>query len=167
MKILKTKPEDIPAIMKIIENAKIFLKKEGVDQWQNNYPNKNTLKKDIKNNNSYLIKEGDKVIAAAAIIIADDPTYDYLEAGEWLSSNKYAVIHRAVVADAYKGQGIVSKIFNLSYQLALNKNAGSIRIDTHPDNKAMKKVIAKEGFKYCGVIYTENGSKRDAYEKIL
>lgn len=167
MESKQTEAKDIPQIMEIIKAARNYLKNKGIDQWQNNYPNSKTLKEDIENNNSYIITDGDKIIAAAAIIFSDDPTYDYIEGGKWLSSGNYGVIHRAVVIKEYKGRGIASKIFARTYELAKQRGITSIRIDTHPDNEAMKKAIKKEKFKYCGIIFTELGSKRLAYEKII
>ena len=43
----------------------------------------------------------------------------------------------------------------------------SIRIDTHEDNKPMRRFLEKCGFKFCGIIYLEDGSKRLAYEKLF
>ena len=39
--------------MKIIREAQLYFKEQGIDQWQNNYPNEDVIKNDIKNNNSY------------------------------------------------------------------------------------------------------------------
>jgi RimJ/RimL family protein N-acetyltransferase len=169
MEFKQAEMKDIPQIMEIIQAAQKYLKQNGIDQWQNNYPNPDSLKEDIKNNNSYLIKDGDKIAATAAIIFADDPTYSYIEDGQWLSSGpgNYGVIHRAAVAEAYKGRGIVSEIFAQTYKMAAADGITSIRIDTHPKNKAMQRAIEKEGFKYCGIIYTEDNSKRYAYEKLI
>lgn len=167
MEILKAEEKNIPEIMLLIREAQQFLKKEGINQWQNNYPNQASLKKDIKAGNFYIIKVEAEIIAAAAIIFGEDPTYSYIESGQWLSSNSYGVIHRAVVKASYRGKGIAAKIFDFTYKIAFEKNVGSIRIDTHRDNIPMQRVIEKEGFKYCGIIYTEAGSERYAYEKIL
>jgi RimJ/RimL family protein N-acetyltransferase len=167
LKFKKAEIKDIPQIMEIITAAQEYLKEQKIDQWQNNYPNPESLKKDIQNKRSYLIKIDDKIAATAAIIFGNDPTYDYIEDGEWLSSGDYGVIHRVAVAENYKGQGIISEIFSQTYKLAASKDISSIRIDTHPDNNAMQRAIAKEGFNYCGIIYTEAGSKRLAYEKLL
>jgi len=167
MKFLKTEIEDIPQLMEIIKEAQVYLKNEGIDQWQNDYPNSQVIKEDIKNGNVYVIKIKDRVVATAAIIFADDPTYDQIYQGKWLSQGKYGVIHRAAVAEDYKGQGIASKFFKETEKIALKKRSESIRIDTHQDNLSMQRLIEKENFKYCGIIYTEDGSKRLAYEKIL
>lgn len=167
MEFKQAQIKDIPQIMDIINDAQNYLKNKDIDQWQNNYPNSETLKKDIINNNLYIIVEKSKIIAVSAIIFNDDPTYNYIEGGEWLSSDNYGAIHRAAVAEEYKGQGIASEIFKHTFELAKKKGIESIRIDTHPDNFAMKQVIKKEKFKFCGIIYTELGGKRLAYEKII
>lgn len=167
MKFAKAKTKDISEIMKIIKSAQKYLKKKGINQWQNDYPNPKTLAKDIRNNNSYLIRKDKKIVATAAIVFEDDSTYKLIEAGSWLSQGNYGVIHRAAVAEAYKGKGLVSIFFEKTYNLAAEKNIESIRIDTHPDNLAMQRVIEKEGFKYCGIIYAPDGNQRYAYEKLL
>ncbi len=41
-----------------------------------------------------------------------------------------------------------------------------LRIDTHEDNKIMQRAIEKNGFTKCGMIFTEEGSSRIAYEKL-
>ena len=167
MNFLKTEIEDIPQVMEIIKDAQLYLKNEGIDQWQNNYPNPQVIREDIRNGNSYVIKKDNKVVAVAAIIFADDPTYKKIYQGEWLSRGKYGVIHRAAVAENYKGQGIASKFFRETEKMAAEMGIKSIRIDTHQDNLAMQRLIEKENFEYCGIIYTEDGSRRLAYEKII
>ena len=52
-------------------------------------------------------------------------------------------------------------------ELARGKGKLSLRIDTHEGNLAMRKMLAKNGFVYCGVIYLAGGDKRVAYERIL
>ncbi len=168
MKFMKAKVKDIPQIMEIIKDAQNYLRENGIDQWQNNYPNPEVLKNDIANGNSYLIKDNSKIIATAAIIFGEDKTYNYIEDGEWITEKgKYGVIHRAAVAEKYKGQGIASIFFKETEKMAAEKDAISIRIDTHQKNNSMQRLIEKEGFKYCGIIYTADGSKRLAYEKLI
>ena len=168
MKFMKAEVKDIPKIMEIIKDAQNYLRENGIDQWQNNYPNPEVLKEDIANGNSYLIKDDSKIIATAAIIFGEDKTYNYIEDGEWVTEKgKYGVIHRAAVAENYKGKGIASRFFKETEKMAAEKGAVSIRIDTHQENNSMQRLIEKEGFKYCGIIYTADGSKRLAYEKLI
>ena len=59
MEFRKTNINDLPEVMKIIKEAQSYFKEQGIDQWQNNYPNEEVIKNDIKNNHSYvLVKDG-------------------------------------------------------------------------------------------------------------
>ena len=51
-----------------------------------------------------------------------------------------------------------------------NKNIHSLRIDTHEYNFPMQKMLSKNGFVKCGIIYLngimDNVNKRFAYEYV-
>lgn len=42
-----------------------------------------------------------------------------------------------------------------------------MRIDTHADNHIMQHVIEKAGFQRCGIIFTDDGTPRIAYQKVI
>lgn len=42
---------------------------------------------------------------------------------------------------------------------------GNLKIDTHQDNHIMQHLLDKKGFTYCGIIYTDDGGERLAYQK--
>ena len=52
-------------------------------------------------------------------------------------------------------------------RLCLEGNFAVIRVDTHRDNRTMQRLLRKNGFCYCGIIYLEDKSERLAFEKIL
>ena len=43
----------------------------------------------------------------------------------------------------------------------------SIKVDTHEQNLSMQKLLRKNNFEHCGIIYLQDNSKRIAFEKIL
>ena len=45
------------------------------------------------------------------------------------------------------------------------EQCGNLKIDTHRDNRIMQHLLDKNGFTYCGIIYTDDGSERMAYQK--
>ncbi len=57
--------QDLPAIMKIIDDAKELLKKNGSPQWQNGYPNQETLTQDIAMQTNWVLINDNKVAATA------------------------------------------------------------------------------------------------------
>jgi GNAT superfamily N-acetyltransferase len=167
MEFRKTVKTDINDVMNIIRQAQTYFKELGINQWQDNYPNVETINNDIDNENSYvLLKEG-IIVATAAVSFDGERTYDFIYEGKWISNNEYAVIHRIAVDNNYKGLGLSSKIIKNVEQLCLSKGVYSIKVDTHEENLSMQKLLKKNKFQYCGVIYLEDGSKRIAFEKIL
>ena len=167
MEFRKTVKTDINDVMNIIRQAQVYFKELGINQWQNDYPNVEIINNDIDNENSYVLLKDNNIVATAAISFEEEKTYDSIYEGQWISNKEYAVIHRIAVNNNYKGLGISSKIIRNVEQLCLKKGVYSIKVDTHEENLSMQKMLKKNQFQYCGVIYLEDGSKRVAFEKIL
>ena len=167
MKFRKTTIQDINNVMQIINEAKEYFRKSKIDQWQNGYPNSDTIYADIKNNNSYVLESEHGIIATAMVSFEEDKTYKNIYEGAWLNNGDYAVIHRIAVNEKYKGNGIASDIIKEVENLCKENKVNSIKIDTHKDNISMQKLLEKNGFKYCGIIYLEDGSERIAFEMII
>lgn len=158
---------DINGIMKIIKQAQDYFKENEIDQWQNNYPNTETTKDDIKSGYAYVLEDSGQIIGTVAVSFDGEKTYDIIYDGKWLSNDEYAVIHRMAVDNNYKGKGLSSVIIKNVEDVCLVKGVHSIKIDTHDDNNPMQRLIKKNNFKYCGIIYLDDKSKRIAFEKIF
>ena len=46
--------------------------------------------------------------------------------------------------------------------LCKGNRVNNIKIDTHKDNISMQKLLEKNGFKYCGIIYLEDGKGKNS-----
>lgn len=159
--------EDIEKIMIIINKAQDHLKSQGIDQWQNGYPNKDTIEKDIDAGNFYVLVEENEILGITALIFGEDITYKKIYEGKWLTNGEYAVIHRMAVDLNKKRKGLASKILSEVEKTTIANSIYSIKVDTHRDNKAMQNFLKKNDFKYCGIIYLKDGNERLAFEKIL
>lgn len=165
MEFRKSLQSDVKNILGIIKEAKEYFKANNIDQWQeDNYPTAETFLDDINNGTSYVLVKDGEVVATASISFEPEPTYDHIE-GNWLTNDNYIVIHRVAVTNKLKGLGLASIILKKAEFLALANNVHSIKIDTHKDNKAMQRVLKKNNFTYCGIIYLEDNSERIAFEK--
>ena len=72
MKFRKTTIQDINNVMQIINEAKEYFRKSKIDQWQNGYPNSDTIYADIKNNNSYVLESEHGILATAMVSFEED-----------------------------------------------------------------------------------------------
>ena len=155
---------DLDAIMTLLEDGRRFLHANHVPQWINGYPSQEVIMQDIHHGNAYLMEESHKVIAFATVIYTGEKTYDKIYDGAWLSLGQYGVVHRMAVASEYRGKNIASAFLKEIENLTLSKSISSIKIDTHEKNIVMQKLLLKNGYQYCGVIYLEDGDKRLAFE---
>ncbi len=149
---------DLPEIFEIYEHARARMKKGGnPDQWKNSRPPAETVILDVKLGRSYVICD-EKIAGVFAFITGDDPTYLEID-GAWRGSGKYGVIHRIAADDGRHG------VFDAALEFCLKK-INDIRIDTHEKNAPMRHILSARGFKYCGIILTDDGTERLAFELI-
>lgn len=158
--------EDINRIMEIIDANKAVLKAEGIDQWQNNYPNRNVILNDILIFENYVYEVSDEIVGTLMLSFEEDATYHNID-GSWLNDDSYATIHRIAVDPLHKHKHHASNMLNEVIKKCLEQDVKNIRVDTHPDNKAMTQFLLKNDFKHCGVIYLKDGNAREAYQRIL
>ena len=170
MKIKLSTLENIPEIMTIIKDAKELLASLKIDQWQNGYPNAAQVEQDILKGESYVVlSDENQVIATSMFTTNKEPTYQIIEEGSWKvdESKNYGVIHRMAIKKEYRKQGLATLLFDEFHQQLKSKNIQSLKIDTHEENLGMQALIKKIGYQYCGIIYTNYGAKRLAFEKVL
>jgi len=155
------------SIMNIINQAQDYFKEHGINQWQDNYPNFEIVMNDINNKNGYVLLEDNNVVGTVVVSFDGEKNYEFICDGKWISNDKYAVIHRMAVDINYKGRGLSTIIIKNIERLCLDKGIHSIRVDTHKENISMQKMLSKNEFEYCGIIYLDDQSERIAFEKIL
>lgn len=159
MKIELANKTDLDKLLEIYREAREFMKNSGnKTQWGDNKPSKETLERDIENKNLYKVVDSDEIVGAFALIYGEDKTYLEID-GNWLNDEPYATLHR--VASSGKARGIMSEIIKFSEEKYEN-----LRIDTHKNNHKMLDKIRENGFTYCGVIKIDDGSPREAFQKI-
>ena len=165
MEFRKAQKTDMIRIMELIRQAKAFLKTNGVDQWQDGYPEQEDIEGDIRDGIGYVLTDNDVIIAYTGIDFRGEPAYESLR-GQWLNEEPYAVIHRTAVDNAVKGRGFAQRLFSEAERIARERGVYNIRIDTDEDNKIMRHVIEKMGFVYCGVVIFAN-SPKIAFQKCV
>ena len=106
--------------MALIDEAKEFLKSQGIDQWQTGYPDMETIIGDLEHGRGYFIEEGSNAAAYLCIDFAGEASYETLQ-GSWKSDLPYAVVHRMAISGAYRGHGIASIAFQLIEELCIQK----------------------------------------------
>lgn len=151
-------PADLPAILEVYQAARSFMAANGnPTQWGTTYPAPIVLEEDIRLCRLYVDQVDGRVCGVFMFAMGDDPTYTYIEEGNWISSSPYGVIHR--VASDGTTRGVLRRCLDFC-----RGQCPHLRIDTHADNRIMQSLLTSEGFVRCGIIYVEDGTPRIAYE---
>lgn len=159
--------QDLTAIMKIIDDAKELLKKNGSPQWQNGYPDQETFTQDIMMQTNWILINDNKVVATATLQLTPEPTYRNITQGQWHQPDEpYATIHRVAISSNYRGQGLSKLLFSNLLTVGQMQGIKNFRVDTHRSNKAMQHIAENFNFKKRGIIKVndQNDPERLAYE---
>lgn len=160
MKFREALPRDIDELEALFTDAKGFMRKTGnQNQWLNDGPTRASILSDISEGASFVLVDGEEIVASFYFRIGNDSTYEHIYNGKWLSDEPYAVIHR--IAVKYHSRGLAALCFSECYRRFSN-----LKIDTHKDNIPMQKSLLRSGFVYCGNIYLDSGEERLAFQKV-
>lgn len=167
--VRKATTNDLDKIMIIIDEARIFLHKNHVPQWQDEYPARKDIQTDLNNQNGYVLIYDNQIVGYAVLQTTPEPTYSVIEKGAWKSSKLYATLHRLAVSADFRGKNLSAFFMSNLITLALDKGFNVIRCDTHPQNKIMQHLAEKSGFEKRGIIKVDElmDPTRFAYELII
>ena len=165
------KENDLDAIMGIIDDGKLFLKMQGVDQWQKGDPSAAKILEDIHQKEGYVLCNDGQVVASVAILMRDEANYAALLSGEWGNKAPYAAIHRIALQSSTRGTAFSSQLMQHIKAVCLSKGLYTIRVDTHRQNIPMQRYLEKNGFVRRGTIFllggAEKGAERIVYDVVL
>ena len=162
MEIRLAFPNEVDAIMQVIEEAKKCLADTGSTQWQNGYPNTNTIIEDIISGQAYVALEEGELLAYAAVTKSPEKAYEAIYDGNWEGKEtEYLVFHRIAVASDVQGQGVAQTFLE---GLIEGFDYLDFRSDTHAQNKAMQHIFEKLSFKQVGKVPVDG--ERLAYQKV-
>lgn len=150
---------ELEQIVKVYERARAVMAAGGnPTQWKDGYPSREQLERDILSNRLFVYMVNGQLAAVFAFILGEDPTYAQIE-GRWLNDAPYGTLHR--LASAGVRPGVADAVIRWCAE-----RCGSLRADTHADNKPMQHILEKNGFVRCGIIHVADGSPRIAYQKL-
>lgn len=149
--------EDIPVVMKMINEAKVNMKNMGIDQWQDGSPSIETLEKYVNEKNGFINED----LTAFGALVERDPDYK-----KYLSGN-YVVLHTFVVEQSLRGKGVSDEFFDAILKIAIEMKYEIFGVDTHRDNKAMMTFIARHDFTKLGEVFIDGVKPRIAFYKKL
>ncbi len=135
--------EDLDQLVAMSDQAKESFKARNIDQWQKGEPNRQVMEASILQSQLHVLEDMGQVVGMITIVPGPEASYASID-GAWLNQEPYYAFHRVCVKDSMKGRGLAARLFSEAEQYVLQSGIRNIRIDTHPDNQAMQRALAKK-----------------------
>ena len=163
--------EDVEQVDLIFRQARNYMRRHRLDQWQDVYPNADSVREDISRGEGWVMTYDGAVAGYFCLTDRPEECYGDITDGKWRQEGPYCVIHRSAVEASFRGSGMSDRLIAAAEDLTREKGIGDLRIDTHRHNEAMKKLLKRRGFQYRGNVLVDvaegHDPRRQAFEKVL
>ncbi len=179
---------DVEDCWQVVHECALDMQARGSKQWNDGYPDRETIVQDIKEQKGYLLRIDGRVAAYACITLDGEAAYEERNGflGQWLPPSgmvphitsdspslshrfkgraQYVTIHRSAVALDFRGRGLSKLLFWHAECLARYYFKNSVRFDTNYDNSAMLHLGRKLGYTRTGLCQYQKG-ERICFEKL-
>lgn len=143
---------EVETIVALTKACGKHLRENGVDQWDENYPDLESIKNDIQTKTLFTYKVENEIVGIVVLNETQDEEYAEISWRTPLDS-KNIVVHRLAVSPEHQGKGIAQKIMNFAEEFAVKNNYDSIRLDTYSQNPRNQKFYLKRGYKELGSVF--------------
>ncbi len=121
---------------------------EGIYQWDEIYPDKETLCHDICTNQMLIGEKDNKIVVCFVLNEECDEEY---KNGKWICPDaRFCIIHRLCVNPLFQHQGIAGLTMEYIEKICKNEGYDSIRLDCFTKNPYSKKLYDKAGYSITG-----------------
>ena len=138
----------------------------GIDQWDEKYPNKEIILEDLKSKTYFVLEKHNIIVGGINIDKTQDKAYLTIP---WKDTKgSFMVVHRLAVKKEFWKQKIGFKLMEFAEKLVKEKKLISIRLDTYSNNPLAINFYKKIGYSYLGKIHLKpNKNEYYCFEKII
>lgn len=146
---------DLDEINLMYKTVIVDMISNGILQWDEIYPDRETIRQDIIKGEMYIARHGNLLAAAYTLNSECDDEY---KNGNWKNiSEPYFIVHRLCVNPQLQKQGIGTYIMLHIEEYARNNNASSIRLDCFPENHSATALYKRLGYTRTGIATYRKG----------
>ncbi|MCB0647699.1 MAG: GNAT family N-acetyltransferase [Saprospiraceae bacterium] len=154
LSFLRLDQQHLEPAFEVIIASRMALAQNGIDQWDEVYPNKEHIHTDIINGHAFGGFIGGDLVAYVAINDWADPEYDRVN---WSFHVPSLIVHRLVVHPMHQGKGLAKQMMHNIYDFARGNEYNSIRLDAFCVNEVSNKLYESLGYKNAGTIMLRKG----------
>lgn len=143
---------ELKEILALTRACGLHMRENGIDQWDENYPDIDSLRNDVERNTLFAYREHGVVLGI--VVLNEDQDEEYAEIN-WSTSeqDRNLVVHRLAVHPDHQGKGIARKLMDFSEEFARKQGYNAIRLDTFSQNPRNQKFYRTRGYSELGSVF--------------
>lgn len=151
----KASGADLPEILTLYKAVVENMISSGINQWSDEYPNKDVLSEDIEKSELTVAVFDNRIVSA--FVMNEFADEDYYRA-DWQYPNlRWCVVHRLCVSPECHRQGVATSVMQYVEDTAKSQGFESIHLDTFSGNPKALSLYHKLGFTDVGEAYWARG----------
>lgn len=148
-------PDDFPAVLGLIEDARRWLKELGKDQWAEPWPSEKQrdarVLKGLQDKKTWVVRRGDSAVATVTMANWHNPKVWASEGATCDLTERAVYLHRLITSRKYAGHGLGEWLINWAAPRARARyGAKWVRIDVWTTNTDLHAYYQNLGFESCG-----------------
>ena len=127
--ISKGELHELDTILELTRACGKHMRDNGIDQWDENYPDRDSLLNDLNTETLFAYRENSVILGIVVLNESQDEEYAEIK---WSTSDadRNIVVHRLAVQPDQQGKGIARKIMDFAEVHAKDLGYDAIRLDT-------------------------------------
>ena len=153
---------ELEAILQLTRACGQHMRDNGIDQWDEHYPDRAVLVNDLQTETLFAYREGDEILGDVVLNETQDEEYGDVS---WSTSQDYRniVVHRLAVRPDQQGRGLGRKLMDFAEQWARDNRYDAIRLDTYSQNPRNQRFYTNRGYRDLGPVYLKYKKEHPYY----
>ena len=136
--------DDFDSILGLYRTATLFHRNIGLNQWDDEYPSAETLKENLRDRVTWVIKSEDYIIATVTLDENQDEQYQDIT---WAyPSSRVLVVHRLCIHPLFQGKSLGKRLMYFAESNAQKMKYEVIRLDAFLGNSYSQRLYRNLGY---------------------
>ena len=150
MRIIKADARHVDPVWALMQRCRRALEAEGVFQWDDVYPTRDTVDADVRRRALYVLE--DDVGNCVATVALDDVQSPEYAALLWTAGEPALVVHRLCVDPPAQGRGHAHRLMEFAESHGAGNGYASVRLDAYTGNPASVQLYRRRGYRAVGQV---------------
>lgn len=151
MRIVKGDRRHVDPVWSLMDRCRRALEAEGIVQWDDGYPTRETVETDVRRGTLYILEDDDSR-CVASVALDENQSTEYASLA-WTGGEPALVVHRLCVDPQAQGRGHAHRLMEFAELHALRSGYASVRLDAYTGNERSVGLYQRRGYREVGQVH--------------